>query len=65
MTYLEAVRIINELRPIYPRTVEQNDLLDQAFTTVVQFEDEHEADNGFDDEWIVGRDGAAYSTFRI
>ena len=65
MTYLDAKRIIDALRPIYPRTVEQNDLLNQAFTTVVEIEDEHEADNGFDDEWIVGRDGAAYDTFRI
>jgi hypothetical protein len=65
MTYLEAKRIIDALRPVYPRTVEQNDMLNHAFTVVVEFEDEHEADNGFDDEWIVGRGGTAYDTFRI
>ena len=65
MTYLEAKRICIELRPIYPRTAEQNELLNRAFIVIVEFEDEHEADNGFDDEWIVGRDGAAYDTFRI
>ena len=61
MTYLEAKRIIDALRPIYPRTVKQNDVLNQAFETVEQFEEP----NPFDDEWIVGRDGAAYDTFRI
>ena len=61
MTYLEAVRIVNELRPIYPRTVEQNDLLDQAMDIIeASYPDERE-----DDDWIVGRNGAAYDTFRI
>ena len=65
MTYLEAKRICTELRPIYPRTAEQNELLNRAFTVIVEFEDEHEADNDFDDEWIIGRGGTAYDTFRI
>lgn len=61
MTYLEAVRITNELRPIYPRTVEQNALLNQAMELIeASYPDERE-----DDEWIVGRNGTAYDTFRI
>lgn len=61
MTYLEAVRIVNELRPIYPRTVEQNDLLDQAMDIIEASYPEEEED----DDWIVGRGGTAYDTFRI
>ena len=61
MTYLEAVRIHDELRPVYPRTAEQNALLNQAMAVIeASYPDEDE-----DDEWIVGRNGAAYSTFRI
>lgn len=61
MIYLEAVRIINELRPIYPRTAEQDDLLDQAMNIVeTSYPEEEEGD-----DWIVGRNGAAYDTFRI
>ena len=65
MTYFEAVRILNKLCLIHHRTVEQNNLLNQACTIIAEFEDEHEADNDFDDEWIVGRGGTAYDTFRI
>lgn len=61
MAYLEAVRIVNELRPIYPRTVEQNDLLNQAMDII----EASYPDEDFDDEWIVGRGGTAYDTFRI
>lgn len=61
MTYLEAVRILNELRPVFPRTVEQNALLNQAMAIIeASYPDEDEGD-----EWLVGRNGAAYSTFRI
>ena len=61
MTYLEAVRIHDELRPVYPRTAEQNALLNQAMAVIeASYPDEDE-----DDEWVVGRNGAAYSTFRI
>lgn len=61
MTYLEAVRIHDELRPIYPRSVEQNALLNQAMDII----EASYPDEDFDDEWIVGRDGTAYDTFRI
>ena len=61
MTYLEAVRIHEELSPVYPRTAEQNALLNQAMELI---EDSY-PDDDFDDEWIVGRNGAAYNTFRI
>ena len=61
MTYLEAVRIHEELAPIYPRTAEQNALLNQAMELI---EDSY-PDDDFDDEWIVGRNGTAYNTFRI
>ena len=61
MTYREAVRIANELRPSYPRTVEQNDLLDQAMDII----EASYPDEDFDDECIVGRDATAYDTFRI
>ncbi len=61
MTYLEAVRIHDELRPTFPRTAEQNALLNQAMAVIeASYPDEDE-----DDEWVVGRNGAAYSTFRI
>lgn len=61
MTYLEASRIYDELAPIYPRSAEQNALLNQAMELIeASYPDERE-----DDEWIVGRDGAAYDTFRI
>ena len=61
MTYLEAVRIHDELSPIYPRSAEQNALLNQAMELIeASYPDERE-----DDEWIVGRGGAAYDTFRI
>ena len=61
MTYLEAVRILNELRPVYPRTAEQNALLNQAMELI----EASYPDDDFDDEWIVGRNGTAYNTFRI
>ena len=61
MTYLEAVRIHEELSPVYPRTAEQNALLNQAMELI---EDSY-PDDDFDDEWVVGRNGAAYNTFRI
>lgn len=61
MTYLEAIRIHNELRPIFPRTAEQNALLNQAMGLI---EASYPDERG-DDEWIVGRGGAAYDTFRI
>lgn len=61
MTYLEAVRIHDELRPVFPRTAEQSALLNQAMVIIeASYPDERE-----DDEWIVGRSGTAYNTFRI
>ena len=61
MTYLEAVRIHDELKTVYPRSAEQNALLNQAMELIeASYPDEPE-----DDEWIVGRGGTAYDTFRI
>lgn len=59
MTYLEAVRIHDELRPVYPRTAEQNALLNQA-TDIIEAS---YPDDDFDDEWIVGRGGVAYERY--
>ena len=63
MTYLEAVEIFNTLAPLHPVTPEQHalfceaaEILDAALPPV---------DERDDDEWVVGRNGTAYDTFRI
>lgn len=64
MRLVIAIRTRDKLRHISPRTPEQEEQLKWALETIESSYPE-EGDYDWDDDWIVGRNGAAYDTFRI